>query len=385
MLKLIFGALLILLPISASQAAGHNSGLREVEGLKYPSSPAEGRDPVRATALASPAGQPLEGYTELLPFALRSPDQEEAGSCLYMSLTGIAEWWLARLHPELPRTPDGPIDLSERYLMNLAGIDEGSNGVANWKTDSVYLFNRGGEALLNRDYRFTKGWYTRDANGDPQAATASTPGATYDTTYNWIDDLASVGKTAVPVKLPHFERNVLFADPDSNQWDTGVMPDDIADRIKTALRVNKAPVHVIYNHYGYWHATVILGYNDDGDNGQCHFVTRFLSSMTQQAASLRSQAAITTDPTERDALLARAAKDERAQAGAQAAFDRGGGCHPGVFYVRDSIYGDPNGPMYEYDPANREADAPYVKSTVMLEYDWVRTMANHVTQIVVTE
>lgn len=363
---------------NAAVAAANDSGLSEVEGLKFPNSAAEGTEAVRVTALASQPGQPLAGFTELLPFALRSPDQLEAGSCLYMSLTGIAEWWLARLHPELPRTPDGPIDLSERYMMNIAGLNEDSNGVANWKTDSIFLYNKAGGGMRNVDYRFTKGWYVRDASGTPVAANRNTQGALYDTNYNWVDEIPSKAQL---VPLPKFSRTVLFADPASNQWDTGVMPDDIVSRIKAALRTNKAPVQVIYNHFGYWHSTVILGYDDEGDNQNCHFVNRFLTYMSSTAASLRTQAAATQDPIQRATLLKKAAKDQAGFDGAQRAFTQGGGCHKGVFYVRDSIYSDPTGPIYDYDPSNRAADAPYVKSTVMLEYDWVHTMANHVNQI----
>jgi hypothetical protein len=377
-LKLLSILFLFLVALPA-RAETHPSGLREIPGLKFPNSAEEGTEPVAATVMAAPAGAALAGYTELLPYALRSPDQEEAGSCLYMSLTGIAEWWLARLHPEVSRAPEGPIDLSERYLMNVAGLDEASNGVRNWKTDSIYLFNQVGGALRNADYRFTKGWTVRDAAGNLRRAAQGTPGARYDANVNWVDERG--GKSGL-VPLPRFERHVLFADPASNQWDTGVMPDDIVERIKAALRENKAPVHVVYNHYGYWHATVILGYDDDGDNNDCHFVRHFMDYMGQHGADARAKAAKEKDPAKRDALLRSALKYETALHGTQRAWDRGGGCHPkGVFYVRDSIYGDPQGPKYDYDLSQKGEEQPYVKNTVLLEYDWVRTMANHVTQI----
>ncbi|MGZ3683539.1 MAG: hypothetical protein ACXVCI_06780 [Bdellovibrionota bacterium] len=349
----------------------------QLTGVKFPNHVEEGSEPVTVSVQATEPGAALPGFSELVPFALRSPDQQEAGSCLYMSLTGIAEWWLARLHPTISRAPDGPIDLSERYMMNIAGLDEDSNGVPNWKTDSIYLYNRAGGAMLNTNYRFTKGWYAR-RNGQVVPATAGATGAAYDTNYNWIDQRPV---KAPLVKLPTFQRTVIYADPASNQWDTGVMPDNIADRIKTALRTNKAPVQVIYNHFGYWHSTVILGYDDNGNNNDCHFVRHFMDYMGKKENTLRAQAAKEKDPGTRDSLLSQANKVGAALTGTLRSFNAGGGCHPGVFYVRDSIYADPNGPKYEYDPSNRGADSPYVKSTVMLEYDWVRTMANHVNQI----
>ncbi|MGZ3659326.1 MAG: hypothetical protein ACXVCK_04475, partial [Bdellovibrionota bacterium] len=202
----------------------------QLTGVKFPNHVEEGSEPVTVSVQATEPGAALPGFSELVPFALRSPDQQEAGSCLYMSLTGIAEWWLARLHPTISRAPDGPIDLSERYMMNIAGLDEDSNGVPNWKTDSIYLYNRAGGAMLNTNYRFTKGWYAR-RNGQVVPATAGATGAAYDTNYNWIDQRPV---KAPLVKLPTFQRTVIYADPASNQWDTGVMPDNIADRIKTA-------------------------------------------------------------------------------------------------------------------------------------------------------
>jgi hypothetical protein len=363
-------------------AATHVSDLRLVPGVKMPNSAREGTEALRFPSLALKEEAEPQGFTDLLPFILRSPNQEDAGSCLYMSLTGIAEWWLAKLHPDLPRTPDGPIDLSERYLMNLAGQDEDQNGIPDWKTDSIYLFNQAGGAPLNRDYRFTRGWYTTDANGHYVEAASGAPGAEFGTPFNWIDERGKAGKLEL-VQLPVFKREVLFADPESNQWNTGVMPDDIADRIKTALREKQAPVQVVYNHYGYWHSVFIVGYDDELENGNCSFVTSFLNFMPGRASELRREADAETDPQRKAAAEEKATRYEKVTRQAQAAFQRIG-CHPkGAFYVRDSIYGDPTGPVYEYVPGQKGQTAPYGKLTVVHEYDWVRVMANHATQILV--
>ncbi len=385
-INVLFSLTLFTVTLPAVGASGaHPSDLREVSGLKFPNSPDEGANPVSVSVLAFQSEQtPLGGFSEMVPFALRAPDQEEAGSCLYMSLTGIAEWWLARLNPRALRTPDGPIDLSERYLMNIAGVNEDSNGIANWKTDSVYLFNYRGGTLRNVDYRFAKGWYSKDAGGTIHKSYAGAPGAHYDAFYSWLDERSSAAQAPF-VKLPRFRREVLFADPESNQWNTGVMPFDIVDRIKAALVEKKAPVQVIYNHFGYWHATVILGFNDEQDNLDCKFVRRFIDYMGKQAVELRQQAAREKDPAERAMLLRRAEKSEWALNNTKRGWDRGGGCHPkGTFYVRDSIYGDKDGgPIYDYDFSQKGEEAPYTKSTVLLEYDWVRYMANHAVQILV--
>lgn len=329
-----------------------------ISGTKFPNTLAEGIFPVQSSALALDGEEP-HGYTELLPYVLRSPNQDEAGSCLYMSLTGVVEMWLARLHPEISREPDGPIDLSERYMMNVSNELSNSNEIKNWKTDSIYLFNLAGQGVRNVDYRFTKGWFKQDSDGDYVKAKPHSRGSEYGAQYNWIDDRAQM-EVVGTVKLPTFRRNVLFADPASDQWDTGVMPDDIVERIKSALVKNRAPVQVIYNHFGYWHSTIIVGFDDDGDNQNCQFVHAFLRYMKRPG-----------DP-----------KKKLAYERAQAAYERGGGCHPrGIFYVRDSIYADKKGPVYHYDIDDPSHDAPYAKSVVMLEYDWVRYMGNHAIQI----
>ncbi len=370
-----------------------------IPGTKYPNSPTEGRAPVTISVLSyddaddSSDGTPDEtprktgpqtlppGFNSIVPYVLRSPDQDEAGSCLYMSLTGIAEMWLARLNPKLSRKPDGPIDLSERYLMNFAKDVSDKAGVENWKTDSIYLFNAADYVPRNIDYRFTKGWFKQDEEGDYVKAKAKTKDAKFGTQYNWIDERKKMS-TKKMVKVPNFRREVIYADPDSNQWNTGVMPDDIIERIKTALNENQAPVQVLYNHFGYWHAAVIVGYDDEADNLNCQFVHKFLEHMKNPSSDEPSpQPEPPTLPPEEPLLMR---KSTEVYEKTMRAYERGGGCHPkGVFYVRDSIYADKTGPVYRYDPKNPKANAPYTKKLVMIEYDWVRYMANHAVQITV--
>lgn len=376
-MRIIFVFLCLCLPVFAEAA----SDVHRVVGVKFPNSAEEGLAPVSVSALSLAPSAVPQGFTEMLPFILRAPDQEEAGSCLYMSLTGIAEWWMAKLNPGMSRSNDGPLDFSERYLMNIAGVEEDKNGIANWKTDSIFLFNSAGGTLRNRDYRFTKGWFTEDKDGNYVPAAKNAPGAEYDARFNWIDRRDSVSRFPL-VPLPKFQREVFFADPESNQWNTGTMPSDIVERVKTALRTKKAPVLVIYNHFGYWHANFIVGFDDQMDNKNCEFVRKFLDYMPKQAADRRKKAAESTDAAEKEKLLKQALKFERAATGTKTALARNGGCHAkGAFYVRDSIYGEEGGPIYDYDPSTKGEEAPYVKTTVLLEYDWLRTMANHATQI----
>lgn len=349
-----------------------------VKGLKFPNADDEGNTPVETLAEVPQA--PLKGFNEMLPYILRAPDQEDAGSCLYMALTGIAEWWLARTHPQMSRVSDGPLDLSERYLMNLAGVDEAENGVKNWKTDSIYLFNKERKAVLNKNYRFTKGWYSENATGDYVPATANTKGAQYGTPFNWINNLEDIKGSSVA--MPAFERKVIFADPEDNQWNVGVAPSDIANQVKLALQTKKAPVLVIYNHYGYWHAVFIVGYDDNLSTGQCKFVEGFRTNMAAKPAKLRAQAASAPDTSSRDKLLAQALKSEKISHKFEAAYSAGGGCgEKGMFYVRDSIYGDKDQPSYDYDLSQTGDEGNYSKDVILREYDWLKYMSNHATQV----
>ena len=324
------------------------------------------------------------GFNELLPFVFASPNQDDAGSCLYMSLTGIAEWWLARLNPTLSREPDGPLDLSERYMMNLAGMNEDDNKIVpNWKTDSIFYLNVYHQSALNSAYRYTKGWYVEDEDGDLSPATEKSPGAKYDTKYNWIDERRKI--THGYVTTPHFERDVIFADPASNQWNVGVAPDDIVEKVKEALTNNKAPVHVIYNEEGFWHAVVIVGFNDDLPNDECPFVKSSISLMRTEPQKIREEAQKEQNADKRAALLARARRYEATFTKLNDAYERKGGCHgsKGVFYVRDSLYGDENGPVYDYDLSRQGDEAPYSKKVILREYDWLYYLGNHVVQIMV--
>jgi len=381
--KRIFSALAAFLglavPAYAAPPGKSDLPSQRVIGVKWPNSPSEGTHPVET--YAELAAGTLGGFSSLVPYAIASPDQEDAGSCLYMSLTGIAEWWLARLNPKLSRSHDGPIDLSERYLMNLAGREEDENTVDNWKTDSIFLYNNAGQGVRNSAYRFTKGWYTIDSSGDPKPARAGARGAEYGTMFNWIDKTRTIRSGFV--KLPEFDREVIFADPAGNQWNTGVMPADIVDRVKAKLLARQAPVNVIYNHFGYWHAVNIVGFDDAADSKGCGFVTQFDQYMPREAASLRREASTTKDSKEKADLLAQADKFERLGKKFHDAYTAGGGCSgKGMFYVRDSIYTDSSAP-YDFDPSDTDGRGSYSKTIVLHEYEWLRYMANHATQIFV--
>lgn len=350
-----------------------NSGIpsrvnrRFAETLNIPNGPQASRFSVTLQSGGS-LGQPntnvpRSGFTDLLPYALPAPDQKDAGTCLYMSLTGLAEWWLAKLNPLVSRASDGPLDLSERWFINSAGDSRNTKGVAEWKTDSIYIFNNIREAALNVAYRFTMGWY-KEVNDDNVVSREGEAGAQYGEQYNWIDERERAGPQRV--QLPTFKRDILFTGKDISQWDVGVAPDDLVQRIKWALMRNRAPVQIIYNDFGYWHATLIMGFDDQKDTAGCQFVEK-------SRAYFKSKEGLK--------------KNRETTKNLEDSVRRRGVCNSkGVFFIRDSIYPDNNQPEYVYDPSDKvRGVGRYSAKFVDLEYNFVTHLANHAIQVTVVQ
>ncbi len=285
------------------------------------------------------------------PLVLPSPNQYDAGSCLFMATTGAAEILLNQVQNPAP-VPEGDTDLSERWLMN-AYAD--GDYLPYFITDLYQTFNFFGRALPNHAFRFTAGWVVEDAEGDIQPATATTPQAFLSCRVNWWYELPENWQDdAIPV--PHMARTLIFLDPDLDEnsiWNVGIMNEDVVERIKYELRAKNAPVLLVYNHFLYWHANLIVGYDDDAETGDCPFVRSSIDYFREKGAT------------------AYASKVERA-------IQEQGGCTGrGAFFVRDSIYtGTAAETDYTYttDPLVVEK---YSRRIVMNEYDWARFLGNH--------
>ena len=323
----------------------------------------------------------LGGYNELVPFVLRSPHQEDSGTCLYMSLTGIAEWWLARLNPHASRAANGPLDLSERYLINASDNKNFSKNVKDWRTDSIEIFNATGKAALNSSYPFTKGWYKLDKAGDVFPAEPQSKGSAYGVNINWFDQLASVQRGLI--SLPKFKREIIFADPEENEWNVGLNPRNIVQQVKDALRTNKAPIQVIYNHESVWHSVYVIGYDDNRTNRNCGFVESSMRYFGELVDEYTQGAANAGTEKERKRLQKKAAIQKENQKKLSDSYWSAGGCRGrGVFYVRNSEFYGREG-NYSYF-TNSEKDArPYAPSILLYEYEWLEHLANHIVQITV--
>ncbi|HEY9679520.1 MAG TPA: hypothetical protein V6C76_16040 [Drouetiella sp.] len=171
----------------------------------------------------------------LTGYMLPSPNQLGAGSCLYMSATGIGEFLLNKskgiAHPQV----GGETDLSEQWTINLAK----TRSLTNAYTDAPELLTAGG-AKLDRDMPFKA----------------------YDSS-SWMYE-RTIGGTG-SVQIPKHQRDVLFsAGGESTQNASGVMRPEHLASIKNYLRDHESPVLFTWKAPGtnYWHADIITGYDD---------------------------------------------------------------------------------------------------------------------------
>ncbi|MBF0297472.1 MAG: hypothetical protein HQK51_02055 [Oligoflexia bacterium] len=279
-------------------------------------------------------------HTNLFPFILSSPLQEEAGSCLYMASTGAAEIILNKKLNQANSKMDGDTDLSERFLMNI------STETPDFAVNTFEKFNVVEGGMLNRDYRFTKGYYSRDENGNILRDVHS---SLYGTSYNWIEEVPSDYKLKL-VKIPYLKRKDIFVNG-YGPWDIGVMNDDVVKNIKHYLAKYNSPILFIYNHYNYWHAVLIVGYDDSVYVGNCPFVYSSRKYFLEQnERSLVEKI---------DSALKR--KDCKEY---------------GVFYIRDSLLHASND-TYVYDRnAGSRGIGHYAEKIIKQSYDWARVLGN---------
>ena len=327
--------------------------------------------------------QNLGGFDALLPYVIPSPHQEDAGSCLYMATTGIAEWWMAKLHPHVSRASGGPLDFSERYLMNIGAGPQGEASLKNWLTDSMLIFNKNGsKGSLNRDYPYTKGWHI-EGNEFNEPATADTPNAVYGTGVNWISELENLNPPTV--EMPIFKREIIFAAPSKNPWSVGEAPRGIWKRGRQALITQKAPVLVIYNHHMVWHTVVIVGFHDTMANGNCAFTRSSQEFFAKEIVKLKNDVKKAQTRDAKDAAKAELQNAEETSQKLNESFVAGGGCSSsqGVFYVRDSWEPNPEGPLYDYDSTTKGEEGPFSNAVVFREFDWLDHFASSVVLVTV--
>ncbi len=294
-----------------------------------------------------------EKFYGLGDFVLASPNQFDAGSCLFMATTGTMEILLNQ-HVEDPSTIEykGETDLSERFLMN--AYEHVPYSTFDWFfTDLGYTYNAIGGSMLDADYPFIAD-YIKETYGGIQLSDPSDPDAYFSCYANWIDQLPEDWEDQL-VPTPPLERTVIYVDPkrdDSSQWRVGLMDLDDVEAIKHEMRTKRAPVIIVYNHFLYWHADIIVGYNDTAESGGCPMVDQSLTYYQQQGAS----SYVSTIENHMD--------------------DLGGCLDHGIFYVRDSIYEGDNEPMYSYSETYNFTE-PMSEKIIERTYNWVLYLSNH--------
>lgn len=332
--------------------------------------------PVSSKALLPDSVDFKGGFNYYLPFMMPSPYQENAGSCLFMSHTAATEVLLGKKRNQ-------KIDLSERYLMNLSKADIGDHLIKNWITDTIYRLNATGETYLNKDFPYLKAWYRYEGE-DRVFSEEGANDSYYGVKANWVVSLNQLNpKTAISHN--GFERKILFEDPKGNRWNVATAPKDIVSTVKNALKSKKGPVVVIYNHTGFWHAVMVAGYNDTVDNKGCGFVTNYQPAMNKRADEIDREADVAQNAgnlAEESRLRKKARLFRKRGKSVQDSFRKAGGCSgKGAFYVRDSIYPQTGGPLYDYDPGRSGEEQPLNPAVILREYEWLEHTANHVIQI----
>jgi hypothetical protein len=291
---------------------------------------------------------------DLIPYVFASPNQLDSGSCLFMANTGAMEILMNQLAGTSKMKYGGETDLSERFLMNAS--NHVPEDVAPYAiTDVISTYNHFHGSLLSVDYPYTAGYVKELSNGSLVPASPGDDGAQFSCQYNWIDQLPH-GWEHKLVETPEAARTLIFLDPqlDKNSiWRVGVANEDVVERIKWELRTKNAPVLVVYNHYLYWHTSIVVGYDDNYSTGGCPMVDSMVKYFKEQGAT-----------------------DAAAKVEAQIAKDDG--CtRQGVFYVRDSIYdGEDEEPTYSYS-SEYTFKKKYSKRIVLRSYNWVKYVGNH--------
>jgi hypothetical protein len=323
-------------------------------GTKYPETNEDSHTPILTIGFRASQTEMIDAPNQstrintLVPFALASPDQESAGSCLYMASTGALEVILNSNSRSRDLRSEGATDLSERFTMNI-GLDHSLN---NWKTDTVLLFNRENGAVRNKDYRYTKGWYKTE-QGTTKPAAETDPGAEYGPQVNWVYGVTPEVHSK-KIYVPKIKRTIIFKDPSDNLWNAGIMGKNVILKVKEHLRYKNSPVLVIYNHYGYWHAALILGYDENKKHEKCPMVNNYLETMQENPIQKQYVTKI------------------------KASMTANGGCATkGVFYVRDSIYTGNPSKIYDYDLSQTGEETPYSKRIVEHSFEWLLYMGNH--------
>lgn len=182
-------------------------------------------------------------YTELLDYVQMAPDQGDTNTCLYVASTGAMELLANKKNNIKNPQPYGPYDLAESFIIHAPEYGNKSF----WEAP-VMKFNRGHGVHIN-DWPFD---------------------AWNDTSVNYDVWDSREWRSMKKVQVPKVDTIQLFIY--GNRWSTNVLNNTHIQKIKAALHKYKSPILINYNDNYYWHAILIVGY-DDNLPGKCYEIS----------------------------------------------------------------------------------------------------------------
>lgn len=192
--------------------------------------------------ILSYANLPLN-HTSLLKYVQEAPDQGETGTCLFMATTGAVELLLNK-HYNITDPKAGDInDISEIYTINQRASYSGS-----WHQMVVPRFNYGW-AIRHNDLVFK----AKNQDGSDNMNVWRKPS-------NWSQ------LPRMSIKESFTSRRLFIRG--NNRFSKYVIRDGDIDLIKQTLNTTNSPVLINYNHNGWWHVVLIVGYDDEA-SGTC--------------------------------------------------------------------------------------------------------------------
>lgn len=182
-------------------------------------------------------------HTSLLKYVQEAPDQGDTATCLYMATTGAIELLLNK-HYNITNPRAGDIhDISEVYTINQRASYSGS-----WHQTAIPRFNLGW-AIHHNDLVFK----AKNEDGTNNTSVWRRP-----------SDWNKLPKMSIK---ENFTSKRLFV-RGKNRYSKYVIQKGDIDLIKQTLNETNSPILINYNHDGWWHAVLIVGFDDEA-TGTC--------------------------------------------------------------------------------------------------------------------
>lgn len=194
-------------------------------------------------SLSTLASSRPSSYTDLLDYVQPAPDQGETATCLFQASTGAIELLANRKHNIKNPVYNGPFDLSESFTINAP------------EHTSAY----GKEFLEYPVHRFNYGFGVHNSEWPFDAWTATR--YVNDAVWFWKDS-----KDMKKVEVPAVETIRLYS---YKLHSTYVLDQEDIELIKEQMWKYKTPILVNYVDDYFWHAVLIVGY-DDNLPGECY-------------------------------------------------------------------------------------------------------------------